>query len=139
MTWLRNIISMLPVLLPREWRALIALFASIAGAAVLTGFAWWMVDLLRDMANRLITELVRDPGVKASVGTVLETIIESLAWSLKLVLAGMIAVLLSLGLAINRRTVKLGKEGFEATGGDEALPVRVTNTPGDPVPVEEKP
>jgi TRAP-type C4-dicarboxylate transport system permease small subunit len=139
MTWLRIIISMLPVLLPREWRALIALFASIAGAAVLTGFAWWMVDLLRDMANRLITELVRDPGVKASVGTVLETIIESLAWSLKLVLAGMIAVLLSLGLAINRRTVKLGKEGFEATGGDEALPVRVTNTPGDPVPVEEKP
>jgi hypothetical protein len=33
---------------PRDWRALLALIASIAGAATLTGFAVWVVRILRD-------------------------------------------------------------------------------------------
>ena len=104
---------------PRDWRALIALLASIAGAAVLTLFAWWLVNLLDAYANRLITELVRDRNARSEVGVVLVVVIRTLAWGLKLLLVGVIAVLLSLGLAINRRTLKLGKAGFEASGGDD--------------------
>lgn len=113
---------------PRDWRAMIALLASIAGAAVLTWFAWALVTLLTNHADRLISELVRDRTARTEVGAVLVVIVKTLAWGLKLVLAGVIAVLLSLGLAINRRSVKLGKAGFEASGGDDAAPAAAVTT-----------
>lgn len=109
----------MPVWPARDWRAMFALVGSIVGAGILTWFAWWLTAYLAGQADRLISELVRDPHVRPEVGGVLITIVGVLAWGLKLLLAGVIAVILSLGLAINRRTVKLGRTGFEASGGDD--------------------
>lgn len=114
--------GVLPLWPPRDWRGMVALTASIAGAAVLTAFAWWLVAVLTGQADRLISELVRDRGARSEVGQVLVVIIKTQAWALKLLLAGIIAVLLSLGLAINKRTVRLGRGGFEASGGDDGDP-----------------
>ena len=88
---------------PRDWRAFIALAASIVGAAVLTGFAAWLVHIVRNW--RGFDELRISILGNALYGVLL--------------IVGV--VLVSLGLAINRRSVKgsiLGAS-FEATGGDE--------------------
>ena len=92
---------------PRDWRALVALTASIAGAAVLTGFSIWLVKLLVMFARA-------DPTVRMEV-------IHALATSNYGLLAIIGAVLLSLGLAINRRSVNGTAFGasFEAAGGEE--------------------
>lgn len=92
---------------PKDWRAFIALAGSIVGAAVLTGFAAWLVYILWLGGWPIGTEGVRlDALAKALFGV--------------LFIVGI--VLVSLGLAINRRSVKgsiLGAS-FEASGGDEA-------------------
>lgn len=88
---------------PRDWRALFALIASVAGAAALTGFAAWLVWILWTWVG-FDKERI-DALAKALFGL--------------LFIVGI--VLVSLGLAINRRSVKgsiLGAS-FEATGGDE--------------------
>ena len=92
---------------PRDWRALIALAASIAGAAVLTGFSVWLVRLLVAFA-------LADPALRLEV-------IRALANSNYGLLAIIGAILLSLGLAINRRSVKGSAFGasFEAAGGED--------------------
>ncbi len=92
---------------PRDWRALVALIASIAGAAVLTGFSIWLVTLLVSFATS-------DASVRMEV-------VRALATSNYGLLAIIGAVLLSLGLAINRRSVKGSAFGasFEAAGGEE--------------------
>ena len=91
---------------PRDWRALLALVASIVGAAVLTGFSIWLIQL-RVMFARA------DPKVRMEV-------IRALATSNFGLLAIIGAILLSLGLAINRRSVKGSAFGasFEAAGGE---------------------
>ena len=91
---------------PRDWRAFIALIASIAGAAVLTGFSAWLVTLLVAFARA-------DPRLRLEV-------IRALATSNYGLLAIIGAILLSLGLAINRRSVKGSAFGasFEAAGGE---------------------
>lgn len=110
----------LPLWPARDWRAMFALLGSIVGAGVLTWFAWWLVATLAVQADRLIADLVRNPTVRPEVAGVLVTIVNVLAWGVKLLLAGVIAVILSLGLAINRRTVKFGRSGFEMQGGEDA-------------------
>ncbi len=92
---------------PRDWRALIALTASIVGAAVLTGFSIWLVTLLVGFARSDASVRLKVIGALATSNYGLLTIIG--------------AVLLSLGLAINRRTVKGSAFGasFEAAGGEE--------------------
>lgn len=92
---------------PRDWRALIALTASIVGAAVLTGFSIWLVKLMVAFATA-------DPKVRMDV-------IRALATSNYGLLAIIGAILLSLGLAINRRSVKGSAFGasFEAAGGED--------------------
>ncbi len=92
---------------PRDWRAIIALTASIAGAAVLTAFSVWLVKLLVMFATA-------DPTVRMEV-------IGALATSNYGLLAIIGAILLSLGLAINRRSVKGSAFGasFEAAGGED--------------------
>jgi len=92
---------------PRDWRALIALIASILGAAVLTAFSIWLVQLLVMFAHA-------DPSVRMEV-------IGALATSNYGLLAIIGAILLSLGLAINRRSVKGSAFGasFEAAGGED--------------------
>ena len=96
----------LPAWEPRSWRAMIALWASIGGAAVLTGFSVWLVRLLVALAWH-------DPNVRAAV-------VEALAASNYGLLAIIGAVLLSLGLAINRRSLKASAFGavIEADGGE---------------------
>jgi hypothetical protein len=109
----------------RDWRAMAALVASIAGAAMLTWFAWWLTDMLSDFATRLISELVRDREARPEVGGVLVTIINALAWCLKLLMGGIIAVLLAMGLAINPRRLRFGKDGLDMSGGDEPSPATI--------------
>lgn len=109
---------------PRDWRAIIALLFSIVGAAVLTGlFAWITANLVAFGQS--------DPGRR-------EQVIAALANSNYGLLGIIGAVLLSLGLAINRRSVKGSAFGasFEASGGEDAVPVQVVNPPDAPIPVE---
>ncbi len=91
---------------PRDWRAMIALWASIAGAAVLTAFSAWLVTLIVAAAE----------ATPALAGRAMDALATS-NLGLLLVIG---AILLSLGLAINRRSVKGSAFGasFEATGGD---------------------
>jgi putative Mn2+ efflux pump MntP len=81
----------------RDVRALIALAASIAGAAVLTALLGWIVHILAQWRAA-----------------------DAIAWIAYGLLAIIGSVLLSLGLAINRRSIRLTREGFEASGGDES-------------------
>ena len=91
----------------REWRAMIALWASIAGAAVLTGFSAWLVLIIVRFARS-----DRSLGARA---------LDALAYSNYGLLLVIGAILLSLGLAINRRSVKASAFGahIEAGGGEE--------------------
>ncbi|MCJ7421486.1 hypothetical protein [Sphingomicrobium astaxanthinifaciens] len=89
----------------RDWRAMLALVATVAGAAVLTGLSMWLVATIaasgagdRALALPALKALARSNyGLLVIIGT----------------------VLLSLGLAINRRSVKARAFGaeFEADGG----------------------
>ncbi len=112
-----------PPLPPWTWRNVIAVTAlvfTILGAAILTTIAWWLLATFGSDADRLINELVRDPKARPEVGQVLVMIYETMSWGLKLLLAGVIIVLLSLGLAITQRRFKgegLGGS-FEFSGGD---------------------
>lgn len=92
---------------PRDWRALLALVASIAGAAVLTAFSAWLVTLVVALAR--------------SDGALRLRAIEMLAASNYGLLGIIGAVLLSLGLAINRRSLRASAFGatLEADGGGE--------------------
>lgn len=99
---------------PRDWRALLALVASVAGSASLTGFAGWLVWILWQGGWPIATAEMR---------------IGILGKALLLSLGGSLVVLISLGLAINRRSVKVGRDGIEVSGGDDApTPSVVTTT-----------
>jgi hypothetical protein len=89
----------------REWLAMIALTASIAGAAVLTAFSVWLVSLIVAFARA-------ETALRARA-------IEVLAASNYGLLGIIGAILLSLGLAINRRSLKASAFGasLEADGG----------------------
>ena len=119
----------LPTWPPRDWRAFIALLASIAGAATLTVFTAWLVWIVWRGGWQPGTETAR---------------IEALAWAMLGALAIVGIVLISLGLAINRRTLKgsLGPASFEASGGDEDKPApqaQVTTTTTVAVPAAPAP
>ena len=79
----------------KEWLALIALFASIAGAVALSLHRIWLIKIL------VKAGLIKTVGDIA----ILDTLIIGI-------------VLVGLGLAINKRTAKLGPGGFEIGGGD---------------------
>jgi hypothetical protein len=91
----------------RDGRASIALLASIGGSAALTGFAGWIAWILWQGGW---------PAASA------EQRIAVLGEALLLALAGSLVVLVSLGLAINRREIRVGREGFELSGGDGPAP-----------------
>lgn len=131
----------LPPWTHRDVLAFVALCSTVGGAVILTLLKWVQTDKFNEQSDRLITELVRErPSlVNAKVGDALSTIIDALTWNLRLDSAGIIVVLLSLGLVISARTIKakvLGNELEMGTGADgkPAVPV-VVNQPGDnPVP-----
>ncbi|MEQ7873838.1 hypothetical protein ABDK56_07510 [Sphingomonas sp. ASV193] len=91
---------------PRDRRAGIALIASIGGAAVLTGLSAWVV--------RLLDRFGREHG------EVRRAVVEALAASNYGLLGIIGTVLLSLGLAINRRSIRASAFGalVEADGGE---------------------
>jgi hypothetical protein len=93
---------------PRDWRALLALCASIGGAAALHGFAAWTVWILWRGGWPMSTATAR---------------IMLLGKALLLSVIGNLVVLVSLGLAINRREIKVSRQGFEMSGGDTPDPV----------------
>lgn len=116
-----------------EWtwhdiRKLIALLATIAGAIILTAMAWQLLGQLVMMAKGLIHEYLnstRATAPPAAVGTVLVTVIDALAWGLKFLMAGVIVVLLSLGLVITPRSFDFhgpGGIGGSFGGGDGQPP-----------------
>jgi hypothetical protein len=88
---------------PRDWRALLALLASVLGAAVLTGFAAWIVWIF--WTWRGFDQVRLDALAKALFGL--------------LFIVGVVIV--GLGMAINKRSVKGSFFGanFEAQGGDD--------------------
>lgn len=98
MTWLK-------ALAQRDLRALIALAASIGGGIAMTAFAVWITWILWRGGWGAGTELAR---------------IDKLGLALILVISISGITLASYGLAINKRTLKLGRDGFEASGGDDA-------------------
>ena len=100
----------LPQWPPRDWRALIALIASIGGAMALTVFSFWVVRALVAMAGAY-------PETRLEV-------VKALANSNYGLLGIIGAILLSLGLAINRRSIKASAFGasFDASGGDPDAP-----------------
>jgi hypothetical protein len=122
----RNGWPSLPAWSWHDIRKLVALAFTIMGAAVVTLMAWWLLDELVIMAKGLISEFLK-PGANPpeEVGTVLEKVIDVLAWGLKLLLAGSLIVLLSLGFAINPRSFEFAgpggiRGGFR--GGDSEPP-----------------
>lgn len=80
----------------KEWLAIIALIASIVGAAVLTLNRVWLISIL---------ERAKEWSAIADIAK-LDTLIIG-------------AIILALGFAINRRTIKISKDGLEASGGSE--------------------
>ena len=113
----------LPPWTHRDLLAFLALLATIGGAMILTILKQLQTEKFNEQSDRLITELVRErpTQVNEAVGGALTTIIDSLTWNSKLDSAGIIVVLLSLGLVISARTLKgkiFGGE-FEMGSGSE--------------------
>jgi hypothetical protein len=112
----------LPPFEHRDMLALIALLGTIGGAMILTFLKWIQTDRFNAQTDRLVVELTKPHpnGIATQVGQALSTITDALAWNLKLDSAGIIVVLLSLGLVISARTIKakvFGNE-VEMNGGD---------------------
>ncbi len=99
---------------PRDLRSLIALLASICGSMALTAFSAILVFIVWKGGWPIETAAVR---------------VEVLSKALMLSLAGSLVVLITLGFVINRRSIKVSTNGFEAVGGqDENTPVATTTT-----------
>jgi hypothetical protein len=134
----------LPPYTHKDVLAYIAMFATIGGAMILTLFVSGTTDIFVRQSDKLITDLVASSSVHQSIGTVLINIIDAIAFNLKMAMAGIIVVLLSLGLVISNRTLRgklLGNEIELSTdaNGKPALPVVVQNPDNKPVPVDATP
>jgi len=92
---------------PRDLRAFVALAASIGGAMVLTALLGWIIRIFQNWH-------IADPLANIAYG----------------LLAIIGIILMSLGLAINRRSVKASGLGFslDATGGDDSTPTPTVTT-----------
>lgn len=109
----RNAWPALPAWTWKDIRQGIALLATVAGAAVLTLLAWWLLDRLYDLLARDVTSAVAG------------SIADGLVWGLKLLLAGVLGVILSLGLVIGRRQYRVkgpGTTEVQVDGGDDDQP-----------------
>lgn len=106
MNWLKSLGQ-------RDLRALIALFASIGGGIAMTFFALWITWILWRGEWGAGTEIAR---------------IDKLGLALILALSISGVVLASHGLAINKRMLKLSRDGFEASGGEDDTAPAVTTT-----------
>jgi hypothetical protein len=101
---------------PRDVRAWIALWASIGGAVALTFAVGGLVLILWIGGWHDDTAILR-LGFLGKIAL--------------LTLAGALVVLISLGFAINKRSLKISKDGIDASGGDDPTPgpsVKITTT-----------
>ena len=103
---------------PRDVRAWIALWASIGGAMALTGFAFGLVLILW-LGGWSETTAVLRLGFLGQIAL--------------LTLAGALVVLISLGLAINRRSIKVQTPlgSLDASGGDDDAKAATLAAAGD--------
>ena len=92
---------------PKDWRAFLALVASVGGSAALTLFAGWLVWIVWRGGWPTETAELR---------------LGILGKALLLSLGGALVVLISLGLAINRRSITVGREGVSIEGGEPPEP-----------------
>ncbi|WP_298164605.1 hypothetical protein [Novosphingobium sp.] len=106
---------------PRDWRKVLALIFSVAGAAFLTALVWWgMAALLPERGWTVASE----PDRAAT-----------LRWVLWIAIGGVVVVLFSLGMAINRRSLQAqwGDKRVDFSGGensdDDAAPAAGVSTP----------
>lgn len=97
----------------RDWRAFVALMASIGGAVALTGFSASLALMLWRGGWPVATA----PERIAVLGKAL---------ILSLGLSGI--VMMSLGFAINRRSMKVTRDGFDLSGGEPPASATVTTT-----------
>lgn len=91
---------------PKDWRAILALVFSVLGAVVLTGVVWWgIAQLLPGHGWSSSTE-----GHRA----------QTIRWILWVASGTIGAVLIGLGMAINRRSFSgnIGGSGFNFAGGE---------------------
>lgn len=96
----------LPTWPPRDWRAMVALLFSILGAVVLSAFVWWAyAQLLPGKGWSAISEVNRAT---------------TLRWTVWIAIGAIGLVLLSMGMAINRRLLRArwGDKSAEFAGGD---------------------
>lgn len=98
---------------PRDVRAWIALWASIGGAMALTGGVGCLVLILWIGGWHDDTAVLR-LGFIGKIAL--------------LTLAGSLVVLISLGFAINKRSIKISKDGIDASGGDDPSPAPTVKT-----------
>lgn len=96
----------LPAWPPRDWRSLLALIFSVLGAVVLSLFVWWAYAQLL-------------PSAGWSVETEANRAV-TLRWTIWIAIGAIGLVLLSLGMAINRRSLRArwGDKSAEFEGGD---------------------
>lgn len=92
---------------PRDWRALLALLFSVLGAVVLSVFVWWAY-----------AQLLPSAGWSIASETNRAT---TLRWTIWIAVGSIGLVLISLGMAINRRrmTARWGDKSAEFEGGDD--------------------
>lgn len=99
----------------RDYRARLALYASIGGAIALTGLVVGVILILWLGAWGIDTAPER---------------IKALSWAMLGALAIVGLVIIGLGTAINKRIVKgeIGAASFEASGGDDPAPSATVTT-----------
>lgn len=105
---------------PRDWRSLLALIFSVLGAVVLSLFVWWAYAQLLPAAGW-------SAATEANRAT-------TLRWTLWIAIGAIGLVLLSLGMAINRRSLKgrWGDKSVEFEGGEEQEQRDASATPPRP-------
>lgn len=87
---------------PQDWRAWAALVSTVLGGVALTVFAAWLVWIIAFAPWADTTQPQR---------------LKYLGYALFMLLLGIIAIMLSHGLAINRRKISVTRAGIEIEGG----------------------
>jgi hypothetical protein len=98
---------------PSDTRKWVALLASFGGAVVFTIGAGILVWIIWKGGWSPDTQAKR---------------LDLLGWAMVLLLAGSISTNWAFGFVLNRRMLKITKDGLEASGGDEAAPTITTKT-----------
>jgi hypothetical protein len=98
---------------PSDTRKWLALIVSFGGNVVFTVGAGIMVYIIWKGGWSAGTENKR---------------LDLLGWAMIMMLAGSITGNWAYGFVLNRRTLKISKEGFEASGGDDPSPTVTTTT-----------